>query len=78
MSDDVDVMQDVQERLTGLVIDRVRQRLSANCVSAAVCGACGGPVPTARQRALPGVTVCVDCQQAREQRQQLYPGRTFY
>jgi len=78
MSDEVDMAQACQETLTGFAIDRVRQQLPASRVSASVCEVCGGPVPAARQRALPGVTVCVDCQQAREQRQPLYPGCTFY
>ncbi|MDR2221002.1 MAG: TraR/DksA C4-type zinc finger protein [Methylobacillus sp.] len=31
-------------------------------VSAMHCGMCGERIPVARQRALPGVQTCVDCQ----------------
>jgi phage/conjugal plasmid C-4 type zinc finger TraR family protein len=27
-----------------------------------VCSRCGEPIPEARQKAIPGVTLCVDCQ----------------
>lgn len=31
-------------------------------VSASHCQDCGEPIPVERQRAMPGVTLCVDCQ----------------
>jgi phage/conjugal plasmid C-4 type zinc finger TraR family protein len=34
--------------------------------SLAECAECGEPIPEARQAALPGVKLCIDCQQARD------------
>ena len=30
------------------------------------CAECGEPIPPARRKAVPGVTLCVDCQQGRD------------
>lgn len=35
------------------------------------CRACGDPIPKKRQQAVPGVTLCVDCQSIQE-----HQGRT--
>lgn len=34
--------------------------------SASHCSDCGEPIPEARQQAVPGVTLCVDCQTVQE------------
>ena len=39
----------------------------ASGVSASHCLDCGEPIPPERRRALPGVTLCVDCQSRKEQ-----------
>lgn len=30
------------------------------------CAECGEPIPPARREAVPGVTLCIDCQQGRD------------
>ena len=42
-------------------VERARGRLPRG-ESLAVCEECGGPIPEARQKALPGVRLCVPCQ----------------
>ena len=37
-------------------------------VSRTHCAECEEPIPDARQRAIPGVTLCLGCQQARDAR----------
>ncbi|UGA40625.1 TraR/DksA C4-type zinc finger protein [Chromobacterium haemolyticum] len=39
------------------------------------CEDCGEPIPTARQRIVPGCTRCVPCQQWRNDEQAAYPAR---
>lgn len=39
--------------------------------SSSHCHGCSEPIPTARQQAVPGVTLCVDCQSEQE-----HQGRT--
>jgi phage/conjugal plasmid C-4 type zinc finger TraR family protein len=38
------------------------------------CADCDEPIPAARRAALPGVTLCVDCQSARDARPQARGG----
>jgi acetoin utilization protein AcuB len=40
-----------------------------------VCDDCGGKIPVARLRALPGATVCIACARAKEPHQRDAPGR---
>ncbi|MCL1861804.1 MAG: TraR/DksA C4-type zinc finger protein [Proteobacteria bacterium] len=37
-------------------------RARTNGASSFICADCGEPIPLARQRAVPGVTRCIDCQ----------------
>lgn len=42
---------------------RAAGRLRVSGPSAELCRECGAPIPEARRRAVPGVTLCVDCQE---------------
>lgn len=54
----------VQEQIDDTVQDGVRRAKSRlpQGSSATHCGECGGPIPEARRAALPGVRLCVECQ----------------
>ena len=49
-----------------------RARLSSTCASRLLCEACEAPIPEARRAAIPGVALCITCQQRREQQQRHY------
>jgi phage/conjugal plasmid C-4 type zinc finger TraR family protein len=49
-------------------IARVRSRLPHG-ESPAECEECGGPIPERRRKALPGVRLCVSCQEERDREQ---------
>ncbi len=56
----------VQEQIDATVkdaIDRAKSRLAAG-ESLAHCAECGEPIPEARRAALPGVRLCLTCQEA--------------
>lgn len=58
----------VQEQIDATVNDaiaRVRGRLPRG-ESLAQCEACDATIPDARRRAIPGVRLCVPCQEARD------------
>lgn len=38
------------------------------------CAQCGEPIPPARRKAVPGVTLCIDCQQGRDRSFRLRSG----
>lgn len=42
--------------------------------SLADCAECGEAIPEARRKALPGVKICIDCQQERDQTFKVSPG----
>jgi len=47
-------------------IERVRQRRLAVGESRETCADCEEPIPEARRQAVPGVKLCLDCQQERD------------
>lgn len=55
-------------------LERMRARRAPVGDSFADCAECGEPIPEARRRALPGVKICVDCQQGRDARFRARPG----
>lgn len=61
----------VQDQIRDSIIDEVRRARASlpSGVSAAYCEECGEPIPRARQEALPGVRLCVQCQQEAEREQ---------
>ena len=44
-------------------LERLRARRGPRGESAEDCVECGEPIPEARRAALPGVKLCIDCQQ---------------
>lgn len=61
----------VQDQIDASIDDAVqsaRSRLGSG-VSAAECEACEKPIPEARRKALPGVRLCVVCQQEEDDKQ---------
>ncbi|MFE1815600.1 TraR/DksA C4-type zinc finger protein [Metapseudomonas otitidis] len=53
---------DMQERMR---LDTI-SRMQRNGASRTHCAECGEEIPQARQRAIRGVTLCVDCQELSE------------
>jgi phage/conjugal plasmid C-4 type zinc finger TraR family protein len=49
-------------------LDRLRAARAPAGASRPDCADCGEPIPEARRRAVPGVTLCIDCQRARDAR----------
>ena len=66
----------VQEQIDATVkdaIERARRQLPQG-ESLAQCEECDAAIPEARRRALPGVRLCVACQEARDREQAVYSG----
>ena len=61
----------VQDQIQDSIADEVRRARA--CLprgeSRAFCEECGEPIPEARRRALPGVRLCLECQQEADQEQ---------
>ncbi|HCQ63881.1 MAG TPA: DksA/TraR family C4-type zinc finger protein [Rhodobacteraceae bacterium] len=55
-------------------LERLRARTGPEGESAEVCVDCGEPIPEARRAALPGVKLCIDCQQERDTAFRARPG----
>jgi len=49
-------------------LERLRSRPAPVGESLTHCAECEEPIPEARRRALPGVKLCIDCQQDRDGR----------
>ncbi|PJK10355.1 hypothetical protein CO614_08020 [Lysobacteraceae bacterium NML120232] len=66
----------VQEQIDATVSDaiaRARSRLPRG-ESLAHCEECDAPIPEARRRAMPGVRLCVPCQEAQDAEQAAFSG----
>ncbi|PJK02530.1 hypothetical protein CO615_02635 [Lysobacteraceae bacterium NML75-0749] len=66
----------VQEQIDATVNDaiaRARSRLPRG-ESLEHCEACDAPIPEARRRAIPGVRLCVPCQEADDAEQAAFSG----
>ena len=60
----------VQDQIDDTVTDevkRARARLPSG-EGEPYCVGCGGPIPAARRRAVPGVRTCIACQSARDRK----------
>jgi phage/conjugal plasmid C-4 type zinc finger TraR family protein len=55
-------------------LERLRARSGPKGESALDCVDCGEPIPEARRKALPGVKLCIDCQQERDAAFRARPG----
>ena len=58
-------VQDQIDATVGDAVRRARSRLP-NGPGRARCEECDAPIPAARRKALPGVRLCVPCQEARD------------
>ncbi|CDG40650.1 MULTISPECIES: DksA/TraR family C4-type zinc finger protein [Asaia] len=60
----------VQDQIDDTIADAVSRARAAmpHGESCAECVNCGEDIPTARQKALPGVRLCIDCQSERDRR----------
>ncbi|GAB4305242.1 MAG: DksA/TraR family C4-type zinc finger protein [Roseovarius sp.] len=59
----------VNEQIEASIADelaRLRARPRPRGESLTHCAECDEPIPEARRRALPGVKLCIDCQQERD------------
>ena len=66
----------VNEQIEATVKDgiaRARSRLGAG-PGLTHCAECDAPIPLARREAVPGVRLCLPCQQAEDEEQQLFSG----
>lgn len=56
----------VQDQIDATVEDAVKRARSQLPAGPGLshCEECGSPIPEARRRAVPGVRLCIDCQQA--------------
>ncbi len=68
MSDEADEAYSVTEQLTMTGINRIRQKINVHGIPVYLCEACGNPIPEARRKIFPGVTLCVECQAYQERR----------
>jgi len=67
----------VHEQIEASIDDelkRMRSRRAPVGESRTHCAECDEPIPEARQRAVPGVKLCIDCQEARDARPVLRGG----
>ncbi len=61
----------VQDQIDASIADelqRMQARRSPSGESLARCAECDEPIPEARRQAIPGVKLCIDCQQERDAR----------
>jgi len=66
----------VQEQIDATVkdaIDRAKSRLSQG-PSLSYCADCGNSIPEARQKAMPGVRLCITCQEAEDKEEAVFSG----
>ena len=66
----------VQEQIDASIDDalaQVRRRLPRGA-SRPDCEECGDPIPEARRQAVPGVRLCIACQQAHDKEQSIVVG----
>lgn len=58
----------VQDQIAGSLEDEVARARSRLPVGESLCECeeCGGPIPEARRKALPGVRLCLQCQEEKD------------
>ncbi len=66
----------VQEQIDAGIEDEIKRARSrmARGKSLSLCRECGEEIPRARQKAVPGVQLCIDCQEELEQGQTAFHG----
>lgn len=73
MADLVDIANDAQQQRLDDAISSIRNQPIGE--SREDCEECGGKIPAARRKAVPGVDRCTQCQQDHERRVWLQGGR---
>ena len=66
MSDIADIADIEIENALNQQISNFRQKINRVGSSSPVCAICGEIIPPARQKAVPGCRLCLDCQEERE------------
>ena len=66
----------VQEQIDATVADAVARARSKQPKGPGLsrCEECEAPIPEARRKAVPGVRLCVACQSARDEEEQVFSG----
>lgn len=66
----------VQDQIDASIEDAVQEARSRipSGTSLTHCAECGAAIPDARQKAVPGVRLCVTCQSERDKKQQMASG----
>ncbi|MBS0201121.1 MAG: DksA/TraR family C4-type zinc finger protein [Proteobacteria bacterium] len=66
----------VQDQIDATVKDAIKRARSQlpQGPSLEHCEECAAPIPEARRKALPGVRLCVSCQQARDEEDERFSG----
>jgi phage/conjugal plasmid C-4 type zinc finger TraR family protein len=72
MADELDHLQVQEDLLTRLHIQAARQQLRVERESLSPCEGCGNDIPLRRQKTIPGVRTCTECQRVREIRNKHY------
>lgn len=72
MSDKVDEAYLITEQLIVAGINRIRQEVNSGGISFFLCEACGNPIPEARRKIFPRVTLCIECQSFQEKQRKHY------
>ncbi|MEQ5196881.1 TraR/DksA family transcriptional regulator [Klebsiella pasteurii] len=72
MADAMDFAQEREQSERERHINNARSRITAP--SSFLCEACDAPIPEARRLAIPGVELCVTCQQIAELKSKHYRG----
>lgn len=72
MADTIDLAQQREQEDRERYINNARNRVVTP--SRLCCEACDAPIPEARRVAVPGVTLCVGCQQITEMKNKHYRG----
>lgn len=65
-----DAVQDQIEDTVNDAVSRARQALDATGPSRQYCQECGAVIPDKRRELIPGVTLCVSCQELADQNEQ--------
>lgn len=67
MPDFIDQMQEQEENRLAAIQQRLNQQgLFTEVESASECDECGNPIPKARQLAVRGCRLCIECQSVNE------------
>lgn len=74
MADEIDEAQAVVEYCLNIQIANIRQMRHVAAPSLFECEQCGNDIPPKRRQAIPGVSLCVECQRAAEMMMRRYQG----